>query len=296
MIIGTAGHVDHGKTALVKALTGIDADRLAEEKRRGITIDLGYAYTDTPNGTLGFVDVPGHERFVHTMLAGASGIDAALFVVALRRWRHAADARARAYPATARHRPRRRGADQGRPRARSRGGGRRAGTCVAGGDRARRDAAAGGVRADRGGHRGAACRAARPRSSAARQRGLSAPGGGPRLHAGRRRARGHRHAGRRSRARGRSADAVAAWPRAPRARPACAEPAGRRGGGRPARRAEYRRPEAVEGRRDARRLGAASGRACADLPARRAAAAAGETRRGRCGPMRRCISIWARRM
>jgi selenocysteine-specific elongation factor len=83
MIIGTAGHVDHGKTALVKALTGIDADRLAEEKRRGITIDLGYAYTDTPNGTLGFVDVPGHERFVHTMLAGASGIDAVLFVVAL---------------------------------------------------------------------------------------------------------------------------------------------------------------------------------------------------------------------
>jgi len=83
MIIGTAGHVDHGKTALVKALTGIDADRLAEEKRRGITIDLGYAYTDTPNGTLGFVDVPGHERFVHTMLAGASGIDAALFVVAV---------------------------------------------------------------------------------------------------------------------------------------------------------------------------------------------------------------------
>ena len=79
MIIGTAGHVDHGKTALVKALTGVDTDRLAEEKRRGITIDLGYAYT----GDLGFVDVPGHERFVHTMLAGASGIDAALLVVSL---------------------------------------------------------------------------------------------------------------------------------------------------------------------------------------------------------------------
>jgi selenocysteine-specific elongation factor len=79
MIIGTAGHVDHGKTALVKALTGVDTDRLAEEKRRGITIDLGYAYTDD----LGFVDVPGHERFVHTMLAGASGIDTALLVVAL---------------------------------------------------------------------------------------------------------------------------------------------------------------------------------------------------------------------
>jgi selenocysteine-specific elongation factor len=79
MIIGTAGHIDHGKTALVKALTGIDADRLVEEKRRGITIDLGFAYTDT----FGFVDVPGHERFVHTMLAGATGIDAALLVVAL---------------------------------------------------------------------------------------------------------------------------------------------------------------------------------------------------------------------
>ncbi|HBK07082.1 MAG TPA: selenocysteine-specific translation elongation factor [Acetobacteraceae bacterium] len=79
MIIGTAGHVDHGKTALVKALTGVDTDRLAEEKRRGITIDLGYAYTDA----FGFIDVPGHERFVHTMLAGASGIDTALLVVAL---------------------------------------------------------------------------------------------------------------------------------------------------------------------------------------------------------------------
>ncbi len=79
MIIGTAGHIDHGKTALVKALTGTDADRLAEEKRRGITIDLGFAYTDG----FGFVDVPGHERFVHTMLAGAGGIDAALLVIAV---------------------------------------------------------------------------------------------------------------------------------------------------------------------------------------------------------------------
>jgi selenocysteine-specific elongation factor len=83
MIIGTAGHIDHGKTALVKALTGVDADRLAEEKRRGITIDLGFAYIDASYGTFGFVDVPGHERFVHTMLAGATGIDAALLVVAL---------------------------------------------------------------------------------------------------------------------------------------------------------------------------------------------------------------------
>ena len=83
MIIGTAGHIDHGKTALVKALTGVDADRLAEEKARGITIDLGFAYQKLPSGeTLGFVDVPGHERFIHNMLAGASGIDFVLLVVA----------------------------------------------------------------------------------------------------------------------------------------------------------------------------------------------------------------------
>jgi len=87
MIVGTAGHIDHGKTALVKALTGVDADRLKEEKARGITIDLGYAYSDlgdaqgTGGRQLGFVDVPGHERFVHNMLAGATGIDAALLVV-----------------------------------------------------------------------------------------------------------------------------------------------------------------------------------------------------------------------
>jgi selenocysteine-specific elongation factor len=83
MIIGTAGHIDHGKTALVKALTGVDGDRLKEEKARGITIDLGFAYLPVAdNKTLGFIDVPGHERFVHTMLAGASGIDFALLAVA----------------------------------------------------------------------------------------------------------------------------------------------------------------------------------------------------------------------
>ena len=83
MIIGTAGHIDHGKTSLVKALTGIDADRLKEEKARGITLDLGYAYTPLPGGDmLGFVDVPGHEKLVHNMLAGATGIDFVLLVVA----------------------------------------------------------------------------------------------------------------------------------------------------------------------------------------------------------------------
>src|SRR5271155_1081018 len=87
IIVGTAGHIDHGKTALVKALTGIDADRLEEEKRRGITIDLGFAHMDlpTPEGEtlrLGFVDVPGHERFVRNMLAGVGGIDLVLLVIA----------------------------------------------------------------------------------------------------------------------------------------------------------------------------------------------------------------------
>src|ERR1700694_1801987 len=80
VIVGTAGHIDHGKTALVKALTGIDADRLEEEKRRGITIDLGFAHMELPGPggemlRLGWVDVPGHERFVRNMLAGGGGID-----------------------------------------------------------------------------------------------------------------------------------------------------------------------------------------------------------------------------
>jgi selenocysteine-specific elongation factor len=83
MIIGTAGHIDHGKTTLVRALTGVETDRLKEEKARGISIELGYAYVPLPNGdVMGIIDVPGHERFVHTMAAGAVGIDHALLVVA----------------------------------------------------------------------------------------------------------------------------------------------------------------------------------------------------------------------
>jgi selenocysteine-specific elongation factor len=82
IIIGTAGHIDHGKTALVRALTGVDADRLPEEKRRGITIDIGFADLDLGEVRVGFVDVPGHERFVKNMLAGAHGIDAVALVIA----------------------------------------------------------------------------------------------------------------------------------------------------------------------------------------------------------------------
>lgn len=82
LILGTAGHIDHGKTALVKALTGTDCDRLPEEKRRGITIDIGFATLDLGDWRLGIVDVPGHERFIRNMLAGATGIDLAMLVVA----------------------------------------------------------------------------------------------------------------------------------------------------------------------------------------------------------------------
>src|SRR5215208_1206210 len=82
-VIGTAGHVDHGKSTLVKALTGIDPDRLAEEKERQMTIDLGFAHLDLPSGRqVGIVDVPGHERFIKNMLAGVGGIDAAMLVIA----------------------------------------------------------------------------------------------------------------------------------------------------------------------------------------------------------------------
>src|ERR1700694_1939578 len=82
-IIGTAGHIDHGKTALIKALTGHDTDRLKEEKERGISIDLGFAYFTLADGTrAGVIDVPGHERFIRNMLAGAHGLDLVLFTIA----------------------------------------------------------------------------------------------------------------------------------------------------------------------------------------------------------------------
>jgi small GTP-binding protein len=82
VVVGTAGHIDHGKSTLVRALTGTDPDRLPEEKRRGITIDLGFAHTTIAGVAFSFVDVPGHEKFVHNMLAGATGIDLLLLVVA----------------------------------------------------------------------------------------------------------------------------------------------------------------------------------------------------------------------
>src|ERR671927_488763 len=82
LILGTAGHIDHGKTSLIKALTGIDTDRLPEEKRRGITTNIGFASLDLGDYRLGIVDVPGHERFVKNMLAGATGVDLAVLVIA----------------------------------------------------------------------------------------------------------------------------------------------------------------------------------------------------------------------
>src|SRR6516165_7471875 len=82
LVLGTAGHIDHGKTALVRALTGVDTDRLPAEKQRGITIDLGFAALEVGEYRLALVDVPGHERFIRNMLAGASGLDLALLIVA----------------------------------------------------------------------------------------------------------------------------------------------------------------------------------------------------------------------
>ena len=83
IILGTAGHIDHGKTSLIKAVTGTDTDRLKEEKERGITIELGFAALDLPSGQhLGIVDVPGHEKFIKNMVAGATGIDIVVMVIA----------------------------------------------------------------------------------------------------------------------------------------------------------------------------------------------------------------------
>src|ERR1700719_4172984 len=82
VIVGTAGHIDHGKSTLVEALTGTNPDRLEEEKRRGITIDLGFAFLDLGDVRFGFVDVPGHEKFVRNMLAGVGGIDLVVLVIA----------------------------------------------------------------------------------------------------------------------------------------------------------------------------------------------------------------------
>lgn len=83
IIVGTAGHIDHGKTTLIKALTGRNTDRLKEEQKRGISIDLGFTFFDLPSGTrAGIIDVPGHEKFIKNMLAGAFGIDLVILVVA----------------------------------------------------------------------------------------------------------------------------------------------------------------------------------------------------------------------
>ena len=86
LVVGTAGHIDHGKTTLLRSLTGIDADRLPEERRRGMTIDVGYAHLDLDDGTsIDFVDVPGHDKLIGNMLVGAGEVDAAMLIVAAER-------------------------------------------------------------------------------------------------------------------------------------------------------------------------------------------------------------------
>ncbi len=105
IIIGTAGHIDHGKTTLIKALTGRNTDRWEEEQRRGITIDLGFTYFDLPGGDrAGIVDVPGHEKFINNMVAGVVGMDLVLLVIAADEGNHAADKRAHGYSEPSRNR------------------------------------------------------------------------------------------------------------------------------------------------------------------------------------------------
>ncbi len=116
-VIGTAGHVDHGKSTLVHALTGINPDRLREEQQREMTIDLGFAWLTLPDGEpVGIIDVPGHIDFIDNMLAGVGGIDAALFVIAADEGPDAADARASGDSRPAQGAARRGGADQDRSR------------------------------------------------------------------------------------------------------------------------------------------------------------------------------------
>ena len=171
LTVGTAGHIDHGKTWLVRALTGKDTDRLPEEQRRGISIDLGYAPLELPDGRrLSVVDVPGHERFVRTMVAGATGIDLFLLVDRRGRRRASADARAPCDPPTARDRQRRRRAHEGR-RGRRRPGGarRRGGTRARPRRRGRARQCADGRGARRASRRARACRRT-PSSRRARDR------------------------------------------------------------------------------------------------------------------------------
>ena len=297
MIVGTAGHIDHGKTALVKALTGVDADRLKEEKARGITIDLGYAYSDLGDGRqLGFVDVPGHERFVHNMLAGATGIDAALLVVS------AAEG---IKPQTVEHLQIMDllGLDRGLValtksdlvnddellERMAEVETLLASTSLKGAEIIPVSAMTG---AGRRRAQGQAAGAGRERQG---RLGLRAARGRPLLPAVGRGRRRHRHgACRRDQGR-RSPAAGAVGPRGAGALAACPEP---RGGGRPCRRAlraQSQRRAAVEGCREARRLGGEPRAARADRPARCRAQAAGVGEGSRSSTGRRSMSISARR-
>ena len=191
LTVGTAGHIDHGKTWLVRALTGKDTDRLPEEQRRGISIDLGYAPLELPDGRrLSLVDVPGHERFVRNMVAGRDRDRPLPARDRRRRGRAAADARAPRDPAAARDRARGRRGDEGRRRRR-----RDARARCRGGTRARPGGGGGrGQREDRRRAGRAAAALARGRGRAHRRRGADPPLRRPRLHAARDRHRRHGHA------------------------------------------------------------------------------------------------------
>ena len=269
LTLGTAGHIDHGKTALIRALTGVDTDRLPEERARGISIELGYAPLELPSGRrLSVIDVPGHERFVRTMVAGATGIDLFLMAIAAddgvmpQTREHAAVLRALGVD------PRRRGGDQvrpGRPRAAPLA---RPPSCCPG---ARRSPVSARTGAGLDELRAALERAAAAVPSRAEHAGAGAAARRPRVHDPRGGHGGHRHAvvGRRSgRGRARAAARAAAGPGCAACR-STTQPVERArgrsaGGGQPDRRRG--RPSVARGD-----VLAAPGRARADLPARRRA-------------------------
>ena len=238
LILGTAGHIDHGKTALIKALTGIDCDRLEEEKARGITIELGFAYMDLPGaGRVGVVDVPGHERFVRNMVSGAAGIDLVMLVVAADEGGHAPDPGAFGHLPLAGRAPRPGGPDQG-----GHGGGGPAGAGHRGGARRAGRNLSGGRAPDPGllAHRPGPGRSARGpgpgggQGSRTGQGRALPPARGPGLHHEGLRQRDHRHLRGRQPVQGRGRHRLPQRPSGQGARPAEPWPGGRRGPGRAA--------------------------------------------------------------
>ncbi|TXC67451.1 hypothetical protein FSC37_04370 [Piscinibacter aquaticus] len=295
VIIGTAGHIDHGKTSLVKALTGVDTDRLKEEKARGITIDLGFAYLPLPDGqVLGFVDVPGHEKLVRNMLAGATGIDHVLLVVAAddgpmpQTREHGHRRPARAAPWRGRLDQVRLVSPERLAAAEAEVHALLAGSGLAGAPVLPVSSTTGQGIAELRAH----LTQAQAEPAADRSGGQFRLAIDRAFNHGRHRHGGHRHRGGRPRGGGRSAAAVAARPARSCTWDSCTEPPGQRGRGRAAAGAGAGRRRAR--RRAPRRLGAGRAAAYPDPAHRRAPAVVGQ-RGGRWRTGHRCTSPGRRR-